>query len=168
MPAPTLVEFKRYLDTQGVGAGPDSDLQAALDAGVQWVEQRVGPLSVRGYDVTVMGSGGSTVVPVLLPVTVASVTTAAGQSLTVSWFDPKSRLALITQVSRQPLRWQGTNGFATTPEPVRQAALVIAAMTLTQRRGPVGGNTGGQGPRAGIPRAMALMDSYMPAVGPQS
>lgn len=164
---PDLNRFKEFIDDRSAGSDKDSEMQSALDAGIEWAEERVGPLEVRNFDVTRITRGGAVTVPAVRPVTLISVTDHNGNEVAVQWFDTSTGQALLPRLQRGPTRFQGTHGWGDDlPASVVEAALVVAAMNYRQRRAARGVQIGSEEPRAGMPRAMQLIGPYaQPAIG---
>jgi len=163
MPAPSLAEFKDFLNWGDDLGQRDAELLRVLATGVEWVEGAAGPFQVQAFSVAVTTCGGSFFLPVPRPVTV-TVVDAASVNVPVLAIDAAA-WRVTTRIGRYGV-WTvtGTHGWATPPANLTEAALVVATMNFRQRRrGLKRDSVEGQSePRAALPRARELIAAYVP------
>lgn len=141
-PFVSLDELTTHLTAAAVG-DEQEQLQDHLDATLEWVAERVGPLTGVAQEYAVFADGRHLVLPATHLVTIVSVTDPNGRDVTPRMVD---RLAGIVHVSLAvPGEWTVTASTRAHGKAVRLAVLIIASHLWETKRG-----RGAGGPRAAM------------------
>lgn len=178
-----LAQSKRHLNVPATDTSQDAEIQDMIDAAVEWVESRVGPVTRRTYTDVVWPSGEVLLLNHAPVISLTSIAGAHGYSDTYAvgdvFLDSEAgivRLATRRTWTTNPLTVTYVAGRASIPAAIRTAALlVLKSLWETQRGASVspeallqGGADVAEVPGMGLAvwRAEKLLEPYLlpPAV----
>jgi len=137
-----LAQSKRHLNVPAADTSQDAEIQDMIDAAVEWVESRVGPVVRRTYTDVVWPNGEVLLLNHAPVISLTTIAGAHGYSDTYAvgdvFLDAEAgvvRLATRQTWTTNPLTVTYVAGRATIPAAIRTAALLVLKSLWETQRG---------------------------------
>jgi len=169
-----LATAKRHLNLPASDTSQDAEIQDMVDAAIEWVESRVGPVMQRTYTDTVWPSGEVLLLSRAPVISLTTIAGAYGYSDTYAvgdvFLDADAgvvRLATRRTWTTNPLTVTYVAGRAQVPAAIHTAALLVFKSLWETQRGAVALSVQGREDTAEVPgmglsiwRAEKLLEPY--------